>query len=139
MVAGFFYGLYMDPEMLKALGYRPEGAVQACLKEYRLDLQGAAKVIPQKNSEVWGNILHLPEEDLAKMYGSETTKAYQPELLEVFGKDGEACPLTVYNLPPSPEAPFNFEYLNKLLPLAERLNLPPDYQAFLKELGQRFC
>ena len=66
MGAGFFYGLYMDPELLKALGYRPEGAVQACLKEYRLDLQGAAKVIPQKNSEVWEMILQLPEEDLAK-------------------------------------------------------------------------
>lgn len=131
---GFFYGLYMDPDLLRSLGFNPSAPRIAAVESYALDLHGAAKIMPRQGGIVWGTLIKLPKADLAAMYSFETTKQYQPERIQVKTIDGEIVDATCYNLPRNEQASFNSEYLEKLLVITRKLGLPGDYIASLENL-----
>jgi hypothetical protein len=126
-VEGFFYGLYMDPELLLSLGFRPAASRMARLESHELELKGSVKIVRKQGSTVWGILIKLPEKDLKAMYDFETTKAYRPEIVNVITNDGENIAVSCYNLPVDETAELNIGYLEKLIPVARRLNLPIEY------------
>lgn len=127
IVEAFFYGLYMDADLVNSLGFHPQGTVKAVLESYALDLHGLAKVVPQEGSVVWGNVLSLPEDELQAMYAFESTKVYAPEMMTVKDVHGNAKQVGCYNVPPSPDAAFNGAYQEKLLQLLHREDFPAEY------------
>ena len=127
MGEGFFYGLYMDPDLLKGLKYSPHNPRIAYVEDYQLDLRGVAKMIPQQGSKTWGMVIQLSQADLDQMYGSEATKSYQPETMTAILQDGQAVQTACYNLPPDQSAELNRMYGFKLLAILKKLSLPADY------------
>jgi len=134
-VQAFFYGLYMDSELLRSLGFVPGSVIRARLDSYALDLFGLAKIIPNNNSVVWGNVISVSEQDLTAMYSFETTKSYKAESVQVFDIDGNAMSVNCYNTAASPNLPFNSEYQLKLVKLLKKLEFPVDYIASVNALN----
>ena len=126
-VEAFFYGLYMNPELVESLGFVPMSVEKAQLNSYALDLCGAAKIVPKENSVVWGNIIKLSKVDLVAMYSFEATQNYSPEIIHVKDSKGNYKSVHCYNLPESNDEPFNREYHQKLLNLLKDLDFPGDY------------
>ena len=126
-VPAFFYGLYMDCELLLSLGFKPGAVKKAKLDNYAIDLHGLAKIIPNNNSVVWGNVITLSEADLTAMYSFESTKSYKAENIHVTDIDGNVVMVSCYNIHATPDEPFNLEYQKKLLPLLQKLAFPANY------------
>lgn len=132
LVEGFFYGLYMDIELLESLGFKPVSTRMGHAESYELDLKGMAKIIPREGSQVWGMLITLDESDLDAMYSFETTVDYKPEKIQVTLGDGHQVTVPCFNVPPDSNAAFNTEYLEKLIPVVTRLGLPDKYINTLK-------
>lgn len=130
----FFYGLYMDPELLRKLGADPINPRQARLADYRLDLHGPAKILQIPGNSVWGMIVGLSPEHLLALYSGESTREYQPLELMVQASDSPPIAVICYNRPLQPGMPLNREYLEKLLVVARRLRLPSEYVRELESL-----
>lgn len=135
LVEGFLYGLYMDEELLKSLGFNPVSSRMAMVESYELDLRGLAKIIPKDNSQVWGMLVKLPEDDLLAMYSYETTKVYKPEIVNALIEGRNIISACCYNVPKSNDAALNSEYLEKLILIAKKLNLPIAYIKKLELIG----
>lgn len=130
----FFYGLYMDSELLESLGFNPESVVKAKVDSYELDLFGAAKIVPKPNSIVWGNVIKLPKQDLEAMYSFETTKAYSPIKVQVTDIHGSSRAVSCYNLPEATGEQFNSEYQQKLIHVLKKQKFPAEYITSVEKL-----
>ncbi|MDH5324869.1 MAG: gamma-glutamylcyclotransferase [Gammaproteobacteria bacterium] len=124
-IEGFFYGLYMDSDLLRSLGFSPGLARMAVVHNYELDLHGFAKLVPKQGGEAWGMLIQLPESHLRAMYAFETTKHYKPERITVVCiESGQEVEATCYNVPVQPEFPLNKEYREKLVQAMKKLGFP---------------
>jgi hypothetical protein len=132
---GFFYGLYMDSDLLLGMGLKPANPRIAELKGFRLDLYGSVKVVSDPSKSVWGMVLSLSDEDLHTMYSGPKTKAYRAFKVSVHASDGTELPVQCYNQEATPEAPFNREYLEKLISTVYKLGLPGEYVRDLERIG----
>lgn len=127
MIDGFFYGLYMDSDLLVTLGYKPSHPRLGNLNGFRIDLRGPIKLIPDSGKSAWGMIFTLPEANLQAMYSGPNTKDYQPYTMMAKTSDGAEVRVQCYNLDPIPGAQLNREYLDKLIVVARKAMLPAEY------------
>lgn len=132
----FFYGLYMDADLLRSLGIVASNARVARIDDFELDLRGAVKVLPKKGKSVWGVIFELSKPDLNKMYSGPKTKAYQPSQVRAVTTGGETLEVGCYNQPEDPGALFNSAYMAKLIPAMEKAGLPSEYVAKMRALAE---
>lgn len=134
LVEAFFYGLYMDEDLLRCLRFTPAGSQKVYLPCYQLDLRGQVKITPHKDSRVWGMLISLPESHLQAMYDFESTRDYVSGSVDVVTEQGGIVAANCYNLPEDSEAEPNLEYLEKLVTLLIKLHFPEDYIASLKKI-----
>ncbi|MFQ5486321.1 MAG: gamma-glutamylcyclotransferase family protein [Desulfobacterales bacterium] len=134
-VEAFFYGLYMDSELLKSLGFMPGSVQKAKVDSYVINLFGSVKIVPKVNCVVWGNLIELPKQDLEAMYSFESTKAYSPEIVQVIESNGNTKNVSCYNVVETSGELFNSEYHEKLVQTLIRLGFPTEYISSVKALG----
>lgn len=125
----FFYGLFMDEELLRTKGLDPQGRALASVDGYSLRIGQRAALVPTPGARVHGVVFSLELAEIARLYSDPSVLAYQPEAVLARVSDGVIAALC-YNLspPPSPSEK-NPEYAAKLRTLAERIGLPADYVA----------
>jgi hypothetical protein len=130
LVAVFFYGLFMDPELLRAQGVHPSAMRRARLPGYQLRLGARATLVPDPRATVHGFLTTLALPELTRLYSGPGLDAYRAEPVLVHPDDGPPTPAHCFNLsqPPRPEES-NPDYAAKLRMLATRLGLPDDYVA----------
>lgn len=122
----FFYGLFMDEELLRAKGAEPRNARAASLSGYALRIGERAALVPADDSIVHGIVMDLTHDDLDKLYAEASVSMYRPE--PVVCKSGvRAIAALAYNLPAAPTGASNAAYAEKLRELARRLQLPAEY------------
>ena len=63
MAKAFFYGLFLDPDILIELGLSPQNIQIAKLENYDLVIGERANLIEKHNSDTWGNLIDLKEEE----------------------------------------------------------------------------
>lgn len=126
----FFYGLFMDQQVLQDKGVRPADVRVAAVPGFRLRIGARAALVPSPAGEVHGLLMKLSPADLEKLYAEPSLQAYRPEPVLAVARDGTTVAALCYNLPepPSPDER-NAEYAAKLRSLAQRIGLPPDYVA----------
>jgi hypothetical protein len=129
----FFYGLFMDRELLEGKGVTPSDVRLAALPGFALRIGARAALVPVPGSEVHGVLMKLSRADLDKLYAEPSVQAYRPEQVLAVERDGASVPALCYNLP-EPPAPGerNPEYAAKLRALAERIGLPGEYVASIR-------
>jgi hypothetical protein len=126
----FFYGLFMDQELLRAKGVQPELVERASLPGMSLRIGQRAALVPAPGKEVHGVIMSLTLADLERLYSEPSVAMYRPQAVLVRPESGGVIAALSYNLPDPPIAGVrNPEYAAKLRDVARRVGLPEDYVA----------
>jgi hypothetical protein len=128
----FFYGLFMDLDLLRARGLAPGGGEIGSV-EGALRIGQRAALVPDSSGRVYGIVASLTPAELAQLYSEPTVRAYQPESVRVRLASGAALAALCYNLPvpPSPTE-HDAAYAAKLRAVAEKVGLPAHYVASLE-------
>lgn len=129
----FFYGLFMDEDLLRAKGITVSSVRPASAQGFRLCIGNRATLVPEKLSRVFGMVAALSHADVERLYSEPSVQAYQPEALLTQLESGETIAALCFNLidPPAPDER-NPDYAAELRALAERLKFPPDYVASIQ-------
>ena len=124
----FFYGLFMDAELLRQKGVQPENPRRSGVRGYSLRLGKRATLVPDSRGRVHGMVMALTQDEIEQLYSDQSVRAYKPEAVLCDLEDGSRIPALCFTLPePPPESERNPEYAAKLRDLAQRLQLPRDY------------
>ena len=129
----FFYGLFMDAELLRAKGIRPTNTRIASVDGFVIHIGQRATLLPQKDSSVYGVIMELTHLEIEQLYSEPSVSAYRPEAVIANLADGSRVPALCFNLPKTsdPEPP-NPDYANRLRDLGRRLGLPSTFVEKIK-------
>jgi Gamma-glutamyl cyclotransferase, AIG2-like len=129
----FFYGLFIDEDLLRAKGVRVTAMRPASVQGFELRIGNRATLVLKKSSRVFGMVASLTHAELERLYSESSVQAYRPEALLTQLANGETIAALCFNLvePPAPDER-NPEYAAKLRALAERLKFPRDYVASIQ-------
>ena len=126
----FFYGLFMDEEMLRAKGVHPRAARKAVVPGYRLKIGRRAMLSPQFMAQAFGMVFTLTEEEIRSLYSEPGLEMYHPEPVVAFFENGTHASVTTFNIRDIQNAgEINSEYAERLQAILKRLGLPYDYEA----------
>jgi hypothetical protein len=127
-ISVFFYGLFMDVELLRSKGAHPMQPRLACVPGFALRIGQRATLMPNAESTVHGIITELSHPEIEQLYSEASVNAYRPEAVLAQLPDGSYISALCFNLvvPPAPDEA-NPGYAVKLRDLARRLKLPPSY------------
>jgi hypothetical protein len=129
----FFYGLFMDEELLRAKGLKPESVELAAVAGLALRIGQRAALVPSPGTRVHGLVMSLTLAELDRLYSDPSVQAYQPQAVLAQLASGGSIAALCYNLPTPPAATErNPEYAAKLCAVAQRVGLPADYVATLQ-------
>ena len=132
-VDAFFYGLFMDQDVLRAKGLAPQGAEFASVPGFALRIGQRAALVPQASGRVHGVVMSLTLGELDRLYSEPSVQAYKPQAVLAHLAGGGVIAALCYNLPepPSPSER-NPEYATKLRSVARKVGLPAEYVASLQ-------
>jgi Gamma-glutamyl cyclotransferase, AIG2-like len=123
----FFYGLFMDEDLLLEKSVTPENRRIASINNFRLMIGNRATLVPFAGGIVYGVLFSLTHLEMDQLYSDPSVNEYRPEAVTAIS-NGEAVAALCFNLPTVPlENERNSEYASKLKALAQRLGLPPAY------------
>lgn len=127
-VTVFFYGLFMDEELLRSKGAKPANVRRASAPGFMLRIGQRATLLPSPGARAFGVLMELTHEEIDRLYSEPSVRAYRSEAILAELPDGSTTPALCFNLVVEP-APgeHNAEYALKLGDLARRLGLPTAY------------
>jgi hypothetical protein len=125
----FFYGLFMDVNLLEDMGFNPEVVGPAELHDYRIRIGNKATLIHHVGSCSYGVVMRLSEDQASALYAAPGVVDYVPEEVEVkLLGDGSVLKALCYNLPlDKVDSGVNTEYAEKLSRLLLDLGFPSAY------------
>jgi hypothetical protein len=124
----FFYGLFMDPEVLAGRDIAAPRPRRARADGYGLRIGRRATLVPALGEHAYGMVYALTQAELDRLYGQPGLEAYRPETITVRDLDGPSVAAVCYNLAAAPgpdEA--NVAYARELRDVLLRLGFPRDY------------
>jgi hypothetical protein len=125
----FFYGLFMDPDLMRDQGLHPTLVGPAELPDYRIHIGQRASLVPSPRSTSYGMLIDLPDDEAATLYAAPDVRDYRPEDVNaVLLNDRTVHTASCYNLPADRlGAGTNAEYAERLSTLLLELGFPPAY------------
>lgn len=127
-VTVFFYGLFMDVEMLVARGCAPAGARHAVVRGFELRIGRRATLVARPGALVHGMVMSMRRADLERLYADTSLVDYAPITVQAsvgVGEEVEALAYVLSRAPDSEEG--SSEYAAKLRDLCRRLDFPLTY------------
>ena len=126
----FFYGLFMDTEVLREAGVAPLAPRRAYAQDYDLRIGRRATLIRAPGHRAYGMIFGLSEHELERLYSAPGLEQYRAEAISVTTLEGEQLVVSCYNLP-VPPAPGegNPDYATRLRAVLTKLGFPSEYVA----------
>ena len=127
-INGFFYGLFMDSDVLQENNVSPDNPRRAYVDNFALSIGQRATLTPFVGGRAYGMVLALTHNELEKLYSGSGLEAYFPEAVLAQILDGDAIPAVCYNLRevPGPDES-NPEYAARLRSALTRLGFPAEY------------
>lgn len=124
----FFYGLFMDDNLLRSKGIVPMNPQPARLEGFGLRIGKRATLVPAKQERSYGMIMGLTHDELQELYSGPGLEHYRPEAVACITLAGESVCALCYNLPKAP-APdeVNDEYAGQLRAVLSKLGFPAEY------------
>ena len=133
----FFYGLFMDPGLLRDKGLHPTLVGPAELPGYQIHIGNRASLIPSPQSTSYGMLIDLPDEEAAALYSAPDVSDYRPDNVSaILLKDRTIQTSLCYNLPSDKlGAGTNAAYAEQLSALVLELGFPPSYASQIARRG----
>lgn len=133
----FFYGLFMDPSLLREKGLHPTLVGPAELPGYQIHIGNRASLIPSPKSTVFGMLIDLPDEEATTLYSAPDVSDYCPDKVSaVLLNDRTIESSLCYNLPADKLGDgTNAEYAEQLSALVLELGFPPAYASEITSRG----
>jgi hypothetical protein len=123
----FFYGLFMDEELLRAKGANPQAPRKAVVSGRRLRIGQRAMLVPDAAARAYGMVFALTDRELEVLYAEPGLDLYTAERVVATYEDGTSRAVTTYNLAQAmATGPSNQEYAARLRSVLERLGFPTD-------------
>jgi len=124
----FFYGLYMDPEILQSKNVNPRNPHHAIIRDYELRIGKQATLLRAPGKRAYGIVYSLTQDELYNLYTGAGLTDYRAEALLADIGDNESIekiPVLCFNLlTPPAEDESNETYATKLKTAMEKLGVP---------------
>ena len=133
----FFYGLFMDEDILASKGINPTGVRPGFADGYGLRIGERATLVQHPVSRAWGVLMDITASEAHALYAEESVADYLPEQITIQLLDGTSVEATCYNLPADKVTGTNSEYAKSLLKLATQLGFPENYLARIRQFQVR--
>jgi hypothetical protein len=129
-IDGFFYGLFMDSEILRKSQVAAMNPRRAYVEDYALRIGRRATLVPTPGARAYGMVFSLTHAELETLYSAPGLDQYRPEAIITHSMVGETLPALCYNLSeaPGPDETNN-EYAERLRTVLRKLEFPPEYIA----------
>lgn len=122
----FFYGLYMDEEVLRSLRVEPRQPRVAFVDGYRLRIGKRATLTLAAGARAWGMVYALTEAEVEALYAGAGLDEYRPEQVVATFDDGNVSTVTTFTLTQVPTAEqCNRDYEARLNAVLARRGFPP--------------
>jgi hypothetical protein len=127
-IDSFFYGLFMDAQVLRQAGTKPSNLRRAYVADFELRIGQRATLVPSPGARAYGMLIALTHAELERLYSAPGLDLYRPEAVVAHLSEGAAIPALCYNLVQAPE-PYerNPEYAKRLQSVLENLGFPVEY------------
>src|SRR5688572_9302597 len=126
----FFYGLFMDPDVLRKAGIEPGEGRRARVDGQALRLGERATLVPQEGAHALGMTYPLEASQLQALYSATGLEAYAPIVVQVTCDDGTTAPAECWVLATVPEGrAADPDYARRLREVLARLGFPSGYVA----------
>ena len=124
----FFYGLFMDADLLRTKGIVAVNQRPCRLEGFGLRLGKRATLVPANDECSYGVVMALTPQDLKTLYSAPGLEEYVPEAVTCTTLSGETVCALCYNLtkPPAPDEA-NSEYASELRNVLAKLGFPEEY------------
>jgi hypothetical protein len=127
-IDAFFYGLFMDVDVLRQSGASPSNPRHAYVADFALRVGERATLVPCSGARAYGMLIALTHGELARLYDAPGLEHYRPEAVLAQPIDGCAVPALCYNLAKAPEGhERNPEYAGRLRNVLKKLGFPAEY------------
>ena len=135
-VDAFFYGLFMDREILREAGVEPSNPRRAYVGEFALRIGQRATLVPSAGARAYGMLFALRHSELDRLYAAPGLEQYRPEAILAQPLEGTPTPALCYNLREAPRPhERNPEYAARLQRVLTILDFPAEYVASVEERG----
>jgi hypothetical protein len=129
-IDAFFYGLFMDADVLRASNVSPTNQRRAWVDGFALRIGQRATLLPSSGKRAYGMLVALTHAELDQLYSAPGLDQYRPEALLAQPFEGVAVAALCYNLREEPRPDErNAEYAARLQSVLRTLEFPPDYVA----------
>jgi gamma-glutamyl AIG2-like cyclotransferase len=131
-IDAFFYGLFMDAEVLRANAVVPADPRRAYVENFALRIGARATLIPSTGARAYGMLIALTHVELERLYAAPGLEDYRAEAVLARPLDGHPTAALCYNLREPPgRHERNAEYAARLQRVLSRLDFPPEYVSAL--------
>jgi hypothetical protein len=127
MVRVFFYGSFINRQVLAEGGFAPERVELARLWGFDIRIQPLAYLVPSDRHCVYGVVCAATHAELAGLYGQAWVGLYLPEAVLVEAGGGELLPALCYLAPAREVAPAAGDYLDRIIGPAREYGFPGWY------------
>ena len=105
MIEVFFYGLFMDTEVLERLGFQGTEPRVGVLADFDLRIGERVTLVRSAGHQVYGVVMRMAEETASELYGLDIVRGYEPRDVRVSLADGTTVQAVCYLLPEADLAP----------------------------------
>jgi hypothetical protein len=136
-VLTFFYGSFMNLEVLAKADVRPSEPRMARLDGWELRIAPRATLVPAAGRSVYGVLAQLTHPDVDKLYTKDWFGfgAYLPEAVLVSDSAEQHLPALVYISWEPPGDKPSAQYLAKMVTVARELGFPDWYVRHIESFG----
>lgn len=124
----FFYGLFMDDDLLRAQGMKPARPRRGSVDGFALRIGRRATLVPDPAGRVHGTVVELSFAEIDRLYAEPSLRDYRPRAVIVGQEAADPVAALCFVLPEPPAAQErNEDYAARLKDVAARLGLPDGY------------
>ena len=129
-IDAFFYGLFMDIDILREADVAPVNPRRAHVDGFALRIGERATLLPSAGGRAYGMLFALTHSELERLYTAPGLEQYRPEAVLAQSLGGTAVPALCYNLREAPQPhERNPEYATRLQRALRKLDFPEEYVA----------
>jgi hypothetical protein len=128
----FFYGSFINLEVLSQAGYTPDVYEVAKLSGFDIRIDPLANLVRSDQHCVYGIVAPATHEELRRLYAQDWVGTYLPEPVLVETRDGKCRPALCYIAPAAEGRPAAADYVDRIVGPARAYGFPAWYVARLE-------